>query len=180
MALIVTPGSADAESYADEDYARAHFVKTPRNAKWLALGAMAQTAWLREAILCIDAQDYLGSRSNPIEGEEQALEFPRKATHLSGSNNFTGGSSWEDRRGREYEDDEIPEDVKKAHCEMALALAENDQYLNNRHKARRINAGNAEIDIAVGKDLGTLCPLAYFLLKPFLARTKGSGRVERN
>lgn len=180
MALIITPGAADAESYADEDYARAYFTTTPRNARWIALGAPSQAIWLRQAMLCIDSQEYIGHRSNPTEGVTQALEFPRKASHLLNRSDYTGGTTWEDRRGRKWTDTEVPADIKKAQCEMALALAENDQYFSNRHKSRTISAGDAQIEIAVGKDLGTLCPLAYHLLKPFLARTKGSGRVERN
>lgn len=180
MALNVTAGSATAESYADETYARTHFGKTPRNARWQALGADGQTYWLRQAMLCIDAQSFLGSRSNPTDGVKQALEFPRKATHLRGSNRVTGSATWQDRKGRDWTDTDIPEDVKIAQCEQALAMAENDQFLNDKFKTRRITAGQAELEINTGRDLGTLCTIARLYLKPFLTHSKASGRVERN
>lgn len=180
MALIVTAGAANAESYADETFARTHFAKTPRNDRWLALGADAQTYWLRQAMLCIDAQSFLGSRSNPTDGVKQALEFPRKATHLRGSSRVTGSATWQDKKGREWTDTDIPNDLKIAQCEQALAMAENDQYLNNRYKSRRITAGQAELEINTGQDLGTLCPIARLYLKPFLTHSKASSRVERN
>lgn len=180
MALIVTAGSATAESYADEAYARTHFAKTPRNAQWQALGADLQTYWLRQAMLCIDAQSYIGSRSNPLDGVKQALEFPRKATFQRGSNNFTGSGTWQDKKGREWTDTDIPDDLKIAQCEQALAMAENDQFLNDKYKTRRITAGQAELEINTGRDLGTLCTIARLHLKPFLTHSKGSSRVERN
>lgn len=180
MALTITPGAANAVSYADETYARTYFATTPRNSRWQALDADMQTAWLLEAMRSLEAQEYLGKRSNPIADTRQALEWPRKASHLLNRNSSTGGGSWEDRRGRTWEDDEIPDDIKKAQCEMALALAENDQYFNDRHKSRTISAGDVQIVFNTGKDLGTLCPLAYFLLQPFLTQMKGNGRVVRN
>lgn len=178
MALTATVGSASADSYADEDYARAYFVKTPFNATWQALGSDLQEYWLRSAMLPIEEQDYMGRRTNNSD-VLQALQFPRIASYnRAGLSN--AADTWEDKQGRVWATDAIPTPVKDAQCEQALAMSQNGEYLSDRYKSKEISDGETTLTLNTGRDLGALCPKAKLLLRPFLAIESGNGRVERN
>jgi hypothetical protein len=175
MALTTTAASTSANSYADTTYARSYFELTGRKDAWDAVAdvsALAQEQALYDAMLGIEAQDYVGTRST----RTQALQWPR----------VRNGSTWEDTtelaalkwydlRGRQWVSNVVPASVKDAQCEQALALATNPNWLNDRYKSQTIAAGDTVLDIATPATLGKLCQAAMLKLDGLLL-TGGSVR----
>lgn len=173
MALTVTIGSTTADSYGTQEEATAYFTSTGRADRWTAIvNAARDESSLRLAMLLIEAQDYIGERAN-ASGVMQSLEFPRSVTNYRGRDATTlGGTTWTDKRGREWTSLVIPTPIKHAQFEQALAMAENDQWLNDRYSKQEVSAGNTTVKVRVGSDLA-LCLAAKLLVRPFLAATHG-------
>lgn len=173
MALTVTIGSASADSYGTQEEAVAYFASTGRTDRWAVIvNAARDESLLRLAMLIIEAQDYLGERVN-TSGVMQALEFPRKVTNYRGRDPLLlGGTTWTDKRGREWTSLVIPTPIKHAQFEQALAMGENEQWFNDRYAAQEVSAGNTTVKVRVGSDLG-LCLAAKLLVRPFLASSQG-------
>ncbi len=173
MALTVTIGSATADSYNSEDEAVAYFLATGRNDRWTAIvNAGRSESALRLGMLLIEAEDYMGERAN-TSNVMQSLEFPRKATNYRGRDaTLQGGTTWTDKRGREWTSLVIPTPIKHAHLEQSLAMAENNQWLNDRYSGQEVSAGSTTVKVRVGSDL-KLCLAAKVLVRPFLASAQG-------
>lgn len=175
MALTTTVAGTSSDSYADTDYATAYFAKTAREAEWAKVAnvsANAQSQALFDAMLSIEAQDYIGSRAT----RTQALQWPRvRGGSLWESSTQLASVQWYDLRRRYWTSDVIPAPVKNAQCEQALALAMNQHWLDDRYKAKTIAAGDTKIEVATLKDLGKLCRAAMLQLDGLLL-TGGSVR----
>ena len=168
MALTTPAASTSANSYADTTYATSYFDLTGRKAEWDAVAnvsALAQEQALYDAMLGIEAQDYIGTRST----RTQALQWPR----------VRNGSTWEDTtelaalkwydlRGRQWISNVVPATVKDAQCEQALALATNPHWLNDRYKRKTVSVGDTVLDVALPADLGKLCQAAMLKLDGLL------------
>lgn len=174
MALIITPGEANAQSYADVTFADTYFATTARAANWTAVGnSDVKEAWMLEAMMVIEEFQYLGGRSNPLDDTLQACEFPRKVSFILGRMLPGNGRSWTDLRGRAWTDEEVPTPIKEGQCETALALAENPEFLTEDFQVSKITSGTMTLDLRTAPK-----PLTYALLKlrPFFARHPGSGQ----
>lgn len=161
MALVTTIGSASANSYGDVSGATTYFTLTRRKDEWDAvanLSALAQEQALFDAMLFIEAQDYLGSRADTT----QALQWPRKSS-LSRLN-VTTTTGVIDQRGRTWTDTEIPDPVVYAQYEQALALTQSEHWLNGRYQSQSVTAGQTTVEIATQSKLGRLCRAAELLL----------------
>lgn len=103
MALVVEDGAgkADAESYASVAYADAYHAARG-NTAWAALTTSAKEIALRNGTGYIDANYTFKGQKNT---QEQALQWPRYGAYID---NFLWPS------------DELPPDLLKATCEMAL------------------------------------------------------------
>lgn len=171
MALTTTIGGASSDSYATTAYAVTYFASIGRATDWAVItSAGLEEGLLRRAMIEIEAANYIGSRANNDAGSGiyQALEFPRKGTFYLGAIAATDGTIWTDLRGRRFTDDEIPEPIKQAQCEQALAMGNHGQWHDSRYKSQTVAVGDTSIDVVVGKELG-LCLAAKRLLAPFLA-----------
>lgn len=173
MALTTTIGSASADSYGTTEGAIAYFASTGRAARWaVVVDAGRDEHVLRFAMSYLEAMDYLGERAN-TDGVKQALEFPRVVTVYRGREATTlGGTTWTDKRGREWTSSVIPTPITQAQYEQALAMAENEQWFNDRYSSQEITAGGATVKVRVGSDLA-LCLAAKLLVRPFLASSYG-------
>lgn len=165
MPLIITVGAANANSYADKAFATACFDPTLRAARWQAVVNTARDeAALFEAMKFIEAVQLAGLRVN----ETQALEFPRYGGPVDPLRTRVPSDKLRDLNGRLWGTDVIPEPVKQAQCEQALALVENDLWLDRKHKSMAINSGGLEAQFKVDGELGPLCDEALRLLEPFM------------
>lgn len=104
MALITTPGAADADSYAALDRANTYHAARG-NAGWSGTDD-AKEAALRRATAWLDGR--FGARwpGYKTAGRAQSLDWPR--------------SNATDREGEAIQPDEIPAEVVNATCEAAL------------------------------------------------------------
>jgi hypothetical protein len=178
--LVTTVGADDANSYADIAFAQAYFEATGRFSEWIELDAFQEdggTVPLLEAMTFIEMQEFLGIRVS----DEQALEFPR----YGGATKGWPMANWHwhptdvlrDLRSRQWPIDAIPEPVKQAQCEQALALALNRRWFEDKYKSEKIAMATAEIEVANAKELGTLCRAGWLKLMPFLVRGGQKGTL---
>jgi hypothetical protein len=149
MTLIVTPGAANANSYATLAEATDYIGALTFSENWPAEAA-DQEKVLRQAAMVMETLAYQGTRTGPEV--TQALAFPRIELL--------------DRDGWIIASDAIPVPVKRAQIQLALALASED---------RTVDAGGlAPETLEVGSiDLGRLVQRtvpAYVLqlLAPYL------------
>lgn len=102
MPLIATPGAANANSYIALEDAQAYFNDRVFSDPWD--DADDQTKALITATQRLDQESFMGERAT----ETQALKWPRIGVYSDGIL---------------LADDEIPQKVKDATCELALSLA---------------------------------------------------------
>lgn len=172
MALITTVGNASANSYGDTDGANVYFLLTRRRDQWDAvatISGLAQEQALFDAMLFIEAQDYIGSRNSTT----QALQWPRKSS--ASRLNVTSTTGVIDLRGRTWTASEIPDPVIQAQYEQALALTQSEHWLSDRYQSQTVAAGQTTIEVATQQKLGRLCRAAELLLDG-LVLTGGSSR----
>lgn len=114
-AIVETIGSASANSYATLEEAATYFGDRLNVSAWdAASGGDDQTKALLMACKRLERENWLGSRVN----ETQALSWPRngveKVDSVGGTADFYGYTAT-------YSATEIPQQVKDAQCELALA-----------------------------------------------------------
>ena len=130
-------------SYIDIDGADEYFAGRLHAESWGETSDADKEKALKQATKEIDRQLLRGRKTNP----EQELAFPR------------------------YPDTEVPEAVKEACCEVALALLERGN--NQRRKLQQegvqsFSLGNMSETYAAGAGKGLLSQEAKELLKPWL------------
>jgi hypothetical protein len=113
VTVVTTVGSASANSYASVTEADAELEAHPDVATWTALTDPEKGRALILATQRIDQEPFEGSTVNPLPGTSdeaaQALKFPR--------NGCTSDEGWT------YQNDVIPEPIKKATIHLALDIA---------------------------------------------------------
>ncbi len=179
MALIVTAGAANAQSYADADFALAYFATHLQREGWTAIvNVDTAEASLLAAMPMMEDQAYVGYRVT----DNQALEFPRIAEYDPNAwtvSSSVAANSWTDARGRTWSSTAVPVPVQQAQCELALIIGSNPEWLEHRYSGKTVKAGNAEIKVKTEDDLTQLPHLVFRLLRPFLATTLSGGQMER-
>ena len=130
-------------SYIDIDGADEYFAGRLHAESWSGADSETKEKALKQATKEIDRQLLRGRKTNP----EQELAFPR------------------------YPDTEVPEAVKEACCEVALALLERGN--NQRRKLQQegvqsFTLGNMSETYAAGAGRGLLSQEAKELLRPWL------------
>jgi hypothetical protein len=131
MALVTDIGSATANSYADTTFATAFFTSIGLLSDWTTYNGGDDEEMLLRAMAVIESKDYMGSRANN-DGIKQALEFPRCVTHYLGVDpTRLSGTTWTDKRGKEWTDSEIPTPIKQAQCWQAMVIAVDEYRLVN-------------------------------------------------
>lgn len=179
MALVTTVGSATANSYADAAFAVTFFTSIGLLSDWTTYNSGSDEAMLLRAMAVIESKDYMGSRANN-DNIKQALEFPRTVTHYLGIDPVRlSGTTWTDKRGKEWLDDEIPTPIKQAQCWQAMAEAVNVyRQTNEAGEEEEFWAGSVRIrtnptgsQLKVKSDGSSAS--VKLLLRPFLAREFG-------
>ena len=110
MALIVTPGASNANSYATLIEADAYHDTRLHNAEWTAAGDATKEAALIWATRELDANFcWYGRKAT----EEQSLDWPRYGMY--------------DKDGYSIDSDIVPDQVKNAEAELAFMLIKDDR-----------------------------------------------------
>ncbi len=166
--LTTTVSGASSNSYVSVSDADAYFATTPRASRWEAVSTDDKANFLLEAMLWVENQNYMGSRATTT----QALEWPRIGGVGRRVLNTMTTSSLIDQRGREWVSTAIPQPVKDAQCEMALALAINPAWQDDAYLSRTVSAGGTELQVATGRDLGALAKMARMKLSGLLLASR--------
>ncbi len=126
MAIIVTPGGTDSNSYATLAEANTFHTERLHNAAWTSASDATKEAAMIWATLLIDSNIlWHGIRAT----EEQALDWPRYGMY--------------DKDGYSVDSDIVPKQVKDAESELAFLLIVEDRTLSNDPK----NAGVKKADV---------------------------------
>ena len=131
------------QSYCTIEYANEYFAGRLHAESWGQTDGSTKEKALKQATKTIDRQPLRGRKTNP----EQELAFPR------------------------HPDTEIPEAVKEACCEEALALLERGN--SQRHKLQQegvqsFTLGNMSETYAPGAGRGLISQEAKEILRPWL------------
>ena len=143
MAETETTITVGENSYIDIEEANEYFAGRLHAESWGQADSETKEKALKQATKIIDRQRLNGRKTNP----SQPLVFPR------------------------YPDTEIPEAVKEACCEEALALLErgNSQRLKLQQEGvQSFSLGNMSETYAAGAGKGLLSQEAKELLRPWL------------
>jgi len=139
MALVVEDGSgvAGANTYADEVYVDAYCAGLGL-AEWAAKTAEEKESAILRAMQYIESRAWKGAKAEEL----YPLEWPRAAV--------------EDRNGFAIDEDEIPENVKKALAEAAHREADSPRGLQKDLKGspqvKRSKAGSLETEFFAGTE----------------------------
>jgi hypothetical protein len=130
MALNATPSDIAANSYVDQTYAADYFSSRLGSDVWNSATLEIREAALIQAATHLDAVfDWDGDHRT---FEEQSMLWPRLwAT---------------DRDGYWIDDDVVPENVKKAQCELALFFITNGGYTGESRDVDRVRIGSLLVD----------------------------------
>jgi hypothetical protein len=161
VAIIATPGAANANSYVTIDEADAYFSYRFGASAWQALSSANKEIALRHSTQSIDQQRLRGYQVQ----DTQALAFPR---YIPGS--------W-DASGLLYPSTDIPQAVKDACCEEALWLAQNastgGMSPRQQLQAEGVSSfmvGNLQESYSGGRHVQLLGPRAQTLLRQWIDR----------
>jgi len=130
-------------AYVTLEEANTYFASRLHAEAWTAAADVDKQKALKQATRAIDRQLLIGRKTNP----EQELAFPR------------------------YPDTEVPEAVKEACCEEALAILEigNSQRRKLQQEGvQSFSLGNMSETFAAGAGKGLLSQEAKELLRPWL------------
>jgi len=131
------------ESYCTIEYADEYFKNRLHAESWSGADSSTKEKALKQATRAIDRQRLNGNKTDP----SQPLAFPR------------------------YPDTEIPEAVKEACCEEALALLERGNSQRRKLQQEGVQSfslGNMSETYAPGAGRGLLSQEAKELLRPWL------------
>lgn len=158
MVLVSTPGATNANTYADAAYASAYFASRIGSEVWDDADVDVQVAALAQSASLLDSMfEWIGSRAE----DGQGMRWPR---------------SWaEDLDGYEYSDDVIPENVKKAQCELAIFLISNGGYTAESRDVDKITLGSIRLDFDSSASALPIPSIVIELLRG-LGVYRGSGK----
>lgn len=179
MALVTTAGASNANSYADTTFADAYFLATGRATEWAAVAQ--PEGQLLQVMRSLENQKFIGSRATV----EQALEFPRIGVYQRQPGTIATAptvGSWTDKSGRVWANDVVPDPIKQAQCEDALAKGSSGTvWTSDLYKRQIIQNKDGLIELNTKADLGSTSSAALDLLAPFLSGGgRGVGRSMRN
>lgn len=164
MALIVEDGSnvAAAESLASVAYADTYH-SNRGNTDWAALGTPAKEQALRKAT------DYMGQAyrtrwAGYRTHTTQSLDWPRALVQIKDVNCI----------GVYVNQDSIPEEIKKACCELALMSLDGSLAPNVERETASESVGDISVSYFQGSTQHTVYRAIDLMLKPYL-RNNGSG-----
>lgn len=173
--LIATVGAANANSYVTLAEAQTYHDLNLGSDAWFEAEEGDQIRALIKAARRLQQETWLGSRVDST----QALAWPRAGVAKIDAVVGWGGVGWDysgwstsgDWR-EQYLPDEIPQQVKDAQCELALAYLNGAQSTGESNGTiRRWKADDVEIEYAQSPtgQPGSLAPNALQLIAPLVA-----------
>lgn len=132
--INATVGSAIANSYQALDGASEYFANRLGAERWEDYSEDARRRALLSAVRVLDSLPFIGARVT----ETQALKWPR----VNGLDN----EELTDLQGREYAADVIPQPVKDAQCEIALAMLLDPSLNDSALIQAKLKTNRLEID----------------------------------
>lgn len=144
-------------SYVTADGAEDYFSDRLYSTAWTDATTAQRERALVMAARAMDGQNYAGSVTN----DSQAMAWPRSGVY--------------DRERRAIDSAVVPQAVKDAQCEVALALLKEDPADAKDPDTRRVKAGSVEMEYYRSHTSQTaLRGAALALLKPFLRDYSGA------
>lgn len=133
MALISTPGAANADTYASLAEAQAYMDSLPYKAAWTSATTAAQEGALKAAARKLDLLAWKGIKTTAA----QALAWPRANVY--------------DRDGYIIDSAAVPAFLKNAQAELALRELEEDRAADPAlGQPTRVKAGPVEVEMGNG------------------------------
>lgn len=164
MALLVEDGSnvAGAESLASVAYADTYH-SNRGNTAWAALATAAKEQALRKST------DYMGQKYRLLwagyrTNTDQPLDWPRSLVEIKDVNYI----------GTYVDQDSVPDEIKKACCELALMSLNGSLAPNVERETASEKVGEISVSYFQGSTLHTVYRAIDLMLKPYL-RNNGSG-----
>lgn len=155
MALIATVGGASSNSYVTMDEADTYFSTRLSMEQWIEYTESLQESALLEAAERLDQEEYLGQ----IVSHEQAMKFPRYGII--------------DEESRVVISTTIPQRVKNAQCELALALLISPETFTDggleQFSSVSVGQGDLALTIRGGATTAKMPSQVSRLLQPFWA-----------
>lgn len=161
MALILdsTIGGASANSYISRADADTFFEARYNDGGWSTLSDANKERALVAATRLIDRLSFIADRATAT----QRLEWPRLYVRKA-SRNYT-----ETGDNLYYDDDELPQQLKDAVCELATLLAAGTYSETPGRKVRRWKSDDQEFEYeSDGRAAGAVPDAVMQLLSPFL------------
>lgn len=132
MALIVTPGAVDANSYVSVADATGYFSLSYNRTAWGNAGNGDKEKALAESTRLLDTfVTWIGD----IATDEQALRWPRTNVY--------------DPDGRVVSDTTIPQAIKDITCELAYSILQNSGFDITENTIDKLRVGPINIDFDV-------------------------------
>lgn len=153
MSLNATAGSANANAYCDVTFADAYFDERLNSGDWASATTMNKEASIITATRALDKEEFVGYRASTT----QALKFPRTGIVNEDS-------------GVEYSSASVPDDIKRACCELALALLiDPEMFDGGLEDFANLGLGDESFTL---RNVVAKYPRAVMqFLEPFLAQT---------
>lgn len=170
-AVVTTVGGASSNSYVSLADATTYFADRSDGADW-GSDTNQQTRALFTAIDYLDALPWIGA----MLLETQSLQWPRVAVRpierrpqqriRLGYETLAGLDGLYDLKGRLWVSTAIPQPIKDAQCEFALALVRNPAALAGAQEVKRIRTGVVTLELQQESPIA----LGMNLVKPFLLK----------
>lgn len=182
--IIATIGGATANSYATLAEADAYFSLRPNSTAWTVIVDDDERAkLLLWAMRSLDGLGWIGIRVNST----QSLDWPRRAIRPAERNapfNYGAytptGNGLYDLRGQFHATTTIPQGVKAAQCEIALASQVSSVLTTpEKYKKRVITDKNGTLEYNTGAQSGTIISLGMAQLSGLLLTGAGISLISK-
>ncbi len=190
VTIVTTVGSASANSYASLAEADAYFALRPNATAWTAImDGDERSKLLLWAMRSLDGLGWVGARVVPT----QSLDWPRLAVRpvermppyalRYGTLQplvFPGAPGLYDLRGQFHATTSIPQGVKDAQCEFALAAQLSTVLtIPDKYKKREIKDMNGTLEYNTGADIGSITAIAMSQLIGLILFGGGMSKIAR-
>ncbi|MFW6084875.1 MAG: DnaT-like ssDNA-binding protein [Gemmatimonadota bacterium] len=171
--IDATVGGESANSYVTLEEANAYFDDRLNAAAWDDASEENRTRALLQATRRLEQEEYEGEPVDPpvdadVVGSRQALKWPRHAT--------------DDDAGWTFDEEAVPEIVRRAQMELALAYlaADSDRDADTGLEGfAQVAVGPIEVTPRHAHRAGTLPENVRRILRPVLRTSRGTVRLRR-
>ena len=163
VTIVTTVGASTANSYVSQAQATTYFEGHLNADDWTNASSDDKNRALVSAAARLQREKYEGSRTD----EDQALAWPRYSA--------TDADGWN------YEDDEIPQVVKDAQCELALFMLGDDRLTSESGFSQFSSVSVGPVSATIRSDVkdGKLPEYIRQILQDVLLNNPGQVTLER-